>query len=133
MEWPCYTEKDVSASFEIDPKIKESKFEELNGKMTGRILFSDKKNVSRCSRIQSRIGSRFWQADNSTRPKELERRFLLFWILFQWVFRGKGPRLQLLAHVRRQRPARPVQRDRADLHSCPRSRATVGTGLETCF
>jgi hypothetical protein len=43
MEWPCYTEKDVSASFEIDPKIKESKFEELNGKMTGRVLFNDKK------------------------------------------------------------------------------------------
>ena len=91
------------------------------------------KNFSRSFAIQQRFGSRSWQADHSSRSEELERRLLLLGIVFKRMFRGSSPRLQLLADVRRQRPAHPFERDRADLHRRSHSRTTPRTGLETGF
>ncbi len=46
MEWSCYTEKDVSAAFVIGSEnIRETKFLDLNGQMTARLIFNDRNRI----------------------------------------------------------------------------------------
>ena len=44
-QWPCYTEADVNAVFEVAPAIKQITIQELEGQKTGRIMFNDKKTI----------------------------------------------------------------------------------------